>query len=79
MSRALAGSRSAFVASETAVDDAGVIKHRTNPGRGDMAGITRCRCRNMVRILADGDDAVMTGFAGTVDLRMIHRGYRYPT
>lgn len=63
---------------ETAIHHTGMIKHRTDPGGGDMAGITRCRCRNMSWPHTCGDDPVMAGLACARDLRMIHGNHRYP-
>lgn len=68
-----------IVATGTAARHTGMIKHRANPGYGDVADVTSCGSRDMRRALAAGDNAIVTGLASAVDLCMIHRDHRRPT
>ena len=75
---ALTGRDHAIVTADAITRHPGMIKHRTYPGGGDMAGLTRCRRWNMGCAHAGGDDAIVTGLASAVDLRMIHDGHWNP-
>lgn len=73
------GGAGAIVAATARRRRGAVVKHRHQPVGGGMTNLACRRGRNVVAALACGNHPVMTGYAGAVDLRMIHsRIHRHP-
>lgn len=79
MRGAFARCRGAVMTGDTGIGNARVIKRCDQPVDGGVTHIASSRRRYVRRRLADGNHAVMTGFASAVDLRVIHRGDWRPT
>ena len=71
--RALTSCIGAVVAADAVIGDVGVIKVRRHPGNCCMAVVAIVTARDMSRVFASGDRAVVTGDAGADHLRVINR------
>lgn len=58
--------------------DSHMVKGGRQPGIGRMTVITGVAAIHVIRCLAGGDDAIMTGRATSLHLEVIHLDYRYP-
>jgi len=75
----LASCRGAIVAVHTISRYRGMIESCRQPASGRMAIVTGITAGNMRRLFTDGNNAVVTGAAGTDDLRVVdcHHGREY--
>lgn len=76
MSCTLATGNDTVMADHTGLLSGAVIKGGYVPGRYRMAGIAGQRCGQVILALTDGDDAVMTTFAGADNLVVIYHRRR---
>ena len=78
MLRVLGSRNSAVVATETVTRDIGVIVIRRQPGDRGMAVVAVIAARDMCRVLARSNDAIVAGAAAAQYLCVIHGEWWYP-
>lgn len=63
---------------DTTISNRAVIHRRTEPTRRGVTNIASGYRGNVRSMLTRGNNAIVTGFASTVDLGMIHHRHRRP-
>ena len=78
MFETLAGRGHAVVTGATGISGRGMIEARRQPGIGRVTVVALCGGRQVIKVLALSDDAIVTADAGAHHLEMIYRHRRNP-